>query len=234
MRLFRTIPIGAALILAACGATSGTRPEDMTAAEHRREARQHDREGMRAPYVRGSYSGGYYGDPSWGHPRGGSYWSHGYYPWGYYWSSGWNTGESHFAEAEAHEAAADVLEKRYRETCALVAANTAPIAPLDRFVRSVAPIDRGVILRLARDAGPPDVLLAEIQCHTAWLQLTPRPQAANDVTAVKGIEYNVRAEADGIVVTITATEPGAIAELRRRAELIAPSRGAPVSATGAR
>jgi hypothetical protein len=235
MRLFRTIPIGAALIVAACGSTAGTRPEDMTAAEHRREARRHDREGARAPYLRGSYLGGYYGDSSWGHPRGGSYWSHGYYPWSYYWSSRWDTGASHYAEAEEHEAAADVLEKRYRDTCALVAPNTAPIPPLDRFVRSVAPTDRGVILRLARDAGPPDMLLAEIQCHTAWLQLAPRPEAANDITAVKGIEYVVRAEADGITVTITAADPNGIAELRRRAERIAkPTSGAAVSSAGAR
>lgn len=218
MQIVRTIPIGAALILAACGATQGTRPEDMTAAEHRREARRHDREGMRAPYVRGSYWG--YGDPSWGYPRGGSYW-HGYYPWGYYWSSTWNTGESHFAEAEAHEAAADVLEKRYREACSLVAPNAAHDSPIDRYVTAVTPIERGVTLRLARDAGPPDVLLAEIQCHTAWLQLAPRPESATDLAAVKGIDYGIRVDGEGITVTITASDPGAIAELRRRAELIA-------------
>lgn len=209
---FLQIPIGAALILAACGTTTGTRPEDMTAAEHRREARRHDREGMRAPYVRGAY----YGDAYYGS----GYWSHGFYPWGYYWSSGWNTGASHFTEADEHEAAAAVLEKRYRDTCALVAPNTAPTPPLDRFVRSATPADRGVTLRLAREAGPPDVLLAEIQCHTAWLQLAPRAEAANDITAVKGIEYAIRAEPDGIAVTITASDPQAVAELRRRAELI--------------
>lgn len=220
MQLTRTIPIGAALILAACGATSGTRPEDMTATEHRGEARHHDREGMRAPYVRGSHWGGYYGDPSWGYPRGGSYW-HGYYPWGYYWSSTWSSGESHFAEAEAHEAAADVLEKRYREACSLVAPNTAHASPIDRYVRSVTPAEGGVMLQLAREAGPPDVLLAEIQCHTAWLQLAPRPDAANDITAVKGIAYNIRADANGLTVTITAKNQTAVAELRRRAELLA-------------
>jgi hypothetical protein len=57
-------------------------------------------------------------DPSWGHPRGGSYWPHGFYPWGCCWTSGTSgrdAGASHFAEAEEHEAAADVLEKRYRD-----------------------------------------------------------------------------------------------------------------------
>lgn len=229
MRRFRMLTTSVFLIAGACGASQGTRPEDMTAAEHSREARRHDREGMRAPYVRGSYLGGYYGDPSWGPPRGGSYWSHGYYPWSYSWSSGWDTGAPHFAEADQHEAAADVLEKRYRETCALVAASTASTPPLDRFVRSISPTDRGVVVRLAREAGPPDMLLAEIQCHTAWLQLEPRPEAANDITAVTGLEYTIRAEPDVITVAISASEPAAIAELRRRAELLRPSR--PVSAT---
>ena len=230
MQLTRMLPILAVVATAACATASGTRPEDMTAGEHRREARRHDREGMRAPYIRGAYWG-HHGDPSWGYPRGGSYW-HGYYPWGYSWSSSWNTGESHFAEAEAHDAAADVLERRYRDACALVAPNTAHASPIDRRVRSVTTNERGVVLRLAQDAGPPDVLLAEIQCHTAWLQLEPRPEAGSDITAVKGIDYTIRADADGITVTITASDPGAIAELHRRAALI--GNGAAVSSVGSR
>lgn len=225
MRSFRSLATGVLLTASACGASQGTRPEDMTAAEHRDEARRHDREGMRAPYVRGSYLGGYY-DPSWGHPRGGSYWSHGYYPWSYTWSSSWDAGASHFAQAEQHDAAAAVLEKRYRETCALVAPNTAALPPLDRFVRAVVATDTGVLLQLSKDAGPPDVLLAEIQCHTAWLQLEPRPEAARDITAVNGISYTIKADADAITVSISASEPGAITELRRRAELLQPTGGA--------
>ena len=37
---------------------------------------------------------------------------------------------------------------------------------------------------------------------------------------MKGIEYTIRVEADGIAVTITSADPRATAELRRRAELI--------------
>lgn len=223
MRALQTVPIGVAIALGACATSSGTRPDDMTAAEHRRDARRHDRIRESAPYIRSSYFGGYYSDPSWGHPRGGSYWNHGFYPWSYTWSSDWNAAASHATEAEEHEVAADVLEKRYRDACSLVAQDSAAQPPLDRYVRAVTPTEQGVVLRLSNDAGPPDVLLAEIRCHTAWLQLVQRPGATRDVTAVKGVEYSVRADADAISVTLTATDPTSIAELRRRAESLIPA-----------
>ena len=226
MRTFPILSSSICFAAAACGASHGTGPEDMTAVEHRDEATRHDREGMRAPYVRGSYLGGYHGDTSWGHPRGGSYWSHGYYPWAYSWSSTWDAGESHFAQAEQHQTAAGVLEKRYRDTCALVAPNTAARSPFVGFVQSVAPTERGIVLRLSRDAGPPDVLLAEIQCHTAWLQLEPRPEANSDITAVKGVDYSIRATVEGLDVSITSSEPAAVAEVRRRAEALRPAAAA--------
>lgn len=123
-------------------------------------------------------------------------------------------------EAKEHRVAAGVLEKRYADTCALVGHDKGPFHPLDGHVRAVDQRERGVDLRLGPDAGPPDVLLAEIQCHTAWLQLAPRPEAANDVMAITDVQYAIRAEPDAVVVTITATSPEAVEELRRRAEIL--------------
>lgn len=222
MSALHHLSLSAAFVLGACATTAGTRPDDMTASEHRREARRHDRIAQRAPYVRNNYFGGYFGVSSWGHPLGGSYWNHGFYPWSYTWSPDWNIGAAHTGEAEQHDVAADVLEKRYRDACSIVAADSAPQPPLDRYVRAVTPTEEGVVLRLSADAGPPDVLLAEIRCHIAWMQLASRPKTTRDLTGVAGVQYTARAEADSIVVTITANDANAIAELRRRAELLVP------------
>ena len=202
----------ATAVTASCAANPGTRPEDMTATEHRTEARRHDRAGAAAPYYRGSY---------WGH-RGGSYayWGHGYYPWAYYWDSG----AVHYTEAQQHDDAAAVLEKRYRDTCGLLDPKLAHVSPFARFVTRVEPVDNGIRVWLATEAGPPDVLLAEVQCHSAWLQLAPRVEAASDVSALAGLQYVVRAEPDAIGVTITARDPQLLSELRRRAELLVAGR----------
>lgn len=198
------------ILLGACGATPGTRPDDMTAVEHRAEARRHDRQGRAAPYYRGSYWGGGY----WGH--GGPSYVYGHYPWGYYWDSG----SAHYGVAQEHEDAAAIVEKRYRDACGLVDPKAAPVSPFARLAKQITPIDNGVVLRLALEAGPPDVLLAEIQCHSAWLRLAPRTEAARDICALKGLEYMVRAEPDAIAVTITSRDPQLLPELRRRAELL--------------
>jgi len=186
----------------------------MTAAEHRGEARRHDRQGADAPYYRGAYWGGAYrgGHNSYGY-------SGHYYPWAYY----WDAGSAHYGIAQEHEDAAVILERRYRAACGLVDPNVAPVSPFARLVKRIEPIGNGVVVRLAPEAGPPDMLLAEIQCHSAWLQLAPRTEAARDISALKGLEYMVRTEGDSITVTITSRDPQLLAELRRRAELLLPA-----------
>lgn len=206
------IGIVTSLAVAACGAArSQTRPDDMTAREHRDASSRHEREGLRAPYVRGSYFNR--GLSSYG-PHGSS-WSNNWYPWSY----SWNSGADHLEESDDHLAAAETLEKRYRDACALVSHDAESGSPLDRFAVAAEPLPSGVRVRATREAGPPDLMLAELRCHHAWLSIELRPGSENDVSSLAGVDYRVEAAQDEVIVTLTASDPATVAELQRRATL---------------
>ena len=205
----------ALLAVGACGGANGIRPHDMTAAEHMQAARDHGEAASRTrdravvlgtPYHTGPR---YY----WGHP----YWGQGYYPWYYY----WDPRLDHLRLAEAHQTAADSLRAEYEAACVTVPTASQALSPLDVYALSSDRLDDGVVVHVARDAGPPEALLAGMRCHRAWLRLEPRPQAKDSLVTVDGATVVVHAarDGDGIEVMFSIKDDAGRSELVRRAQL---------------
>lgn len=189
-----------ALVAAGCGLAAcarprvtgrGTHPDQMSAEAHRAAADRHAEMARQGPYLtRGSWA-----------------------PWTY----SWDSGTSHVAEHDAHVAAAEVLEARYREACARLPIGAESASPIARHARSVVPVDRGVVLALDLLAGTPEELLAAIRCHRAWLALADRPGAVEDLDALDGLRYSVQFRGELLELSVTAPTPELVDELRRRA-----------------
>lgn len=200
------------LITAACGAASpGTRPADMTASQHLAAASEHSQQitGTRA---HGGFIGGY---PGWAYY---GYRGFGYsYPWHYT----WDPDEEHRALAAAHRDAAEQLKLQYETACAAVPRALEASSLLDAFVSGGSPLDRGVVFHLSEQAGPPELVLAQLRCHRAWLQLSPTAEAADSPLLVEGVTWTTHAPASaGVEVMATAKDERSAAELRRRAALV--------------
>ena len=176
----------------------GTRPDDMTAAEHHAAAREH------AEMVTGSA----YHHPTWSY-------SSGWYPW-YYWSPD----DEHRALAEAHRDSAEQLKLQYDAACATLPAGAAASSPLETSTMSTSPIEGGIVFHLGEAAGPPDRLLAQLRCHRAWLKLAPTPGAADDPLQVDGVTWLARAGRAEVEVRAIASGDSARAELARRAAIV--------------
>jgi len=206
-----TASLSATLIFAAgaCATGShGTRPGDMTAAEHTAAAREHSEQvtGMRShPY----YPGPYYGN-SWGYGYG-----YGSYPWHY----SWDPDEEHRSLAAAHRDAAEQLKLEYEAACTLIPRGLDARSPLE-LATSTSPFDRGVVFHLSEQAEPPEVVLTRIRCHRAWLQLAPNDAAADSPLLVEGVTWMTHAGARGVELMATARDDRGRAELARRAALV--------------
>lgn len=194
---------------AACAGSraSGTHPEDMTATEHLAQARQ---ESLRAA-ASGSRGYGYAHGP-YGTPR---YWSN-WYPWYYQ----WDPAAEHEALADAHRAAAEELQVRFDSACALVPRGLEATSPLAAYATRTHALANGVVFQLAPEAGPPDVVLAGIRCHRAWLVLEPRAGAGDEPLLLDGVVFVAHASSAGSEVMLTVTDKTLLPELERRASLV--------------
>ena len=188
----------------ACAASraSGTHPEDMTATEHLEQARHAS---LRA--TSGFRPGPYYASP-YSAPR---YWSH-WYPWYYYWDPAVEAA----ALAGAHRAAAEELQIRYDSACALVPRGLEGTSSLEKYATGSDPLDAGIVVHLAPEAGPPDVVLAGLRCYRAWLMLEPREGADDEPLLVDGVVLVAHAGDAGTEVMLTVTDKDAVPELQRR------------------
>ena len=192
--------------VAACTASraAGTRPNDMTATEHLEQARAAS---LRAASARpGPYGVG---------PHHASrYWSH-WYPWYYY----WDPAAEYAALAQAHQAAAQELRVRFESACALVPRGLEATSTLVLYTTDLESVESGLIVHLAPEAGPPEMVLAGLRCHRAWLMLEPRDGAGDEPLLLDDILIVAHAGRTGTDVIFTVTRRGLVAELRRRLEL---------------
>lgn len=194
------------IAITACGGTNGTRPHDMTAAEHMTQAAEH---GTVAAQSGGSYSGTPY---SWNHPYSGQGW----YPWYYY----WDPSIEHRRLAAAHASAAEAVKLEHQAACTGVPEPMQALSPFDVYTLDSERTPDGMILHLAPEAGPPEVLLVRMRCHRAWLRLAPRDDEPHDLIAVDGAKVVVHAGGrDTIEVMFSIKDPVALAELNRRARI---------------
>ncbi len=206
MQLEASILLAIAGSTAACATSraAGTRPDDMTATEHLEQARAAS---LRAAEARpGAYGVGPHHAPR--------YWSH-WYPWYYY----WDPAMEYAALAEAHQAAAQELRVRFESACALVPRGLEGTSALALYTIDVEPVESGLVVRLAPEAGPPEVVLAGLRCHRAWLMLEPRADAGDEPLLLNDILAVAHAGRTGTDVIFTVTRRDLVAELQRRLEL---------------
>lgn len=183
----------------------GTGPDDMTAADHVSAARGHSEQ------ITGTH----------GH---GGYLGYGSYPWYYYgsypWYYSWDPDEEHRALAAAHRDAAEQLKLQHESACAGIPRGLEATSPIDAFATSISPLDRGVVFHLSPQAGPPEIVLAHLRCHRAWLKLAPTDAAATSPLLVDGVTWMTHASANGVEVMATARDDRGRDELARRARLV--------------
>lgn len=187
--------IVALVALAGCAGPNatrvGTQPDEMTAEQHRAAAREHGQFARQGPYLRGR---------AWA-------------PWTY----SWDPGTDHLVVRDAHLAAAEVLEARYREACGELPIDAESRSPLARYSLSASSIDDGVLVVVDPQAGDPAQILASIRCHRAWLVRGGRPGNVEDLVALDDLQYQVAVRDEIVELRVTASNPDDLVELRRRA-----------------
>jgi hypothetical protein len=208
--LTRRLALVLPLALGACAArVPHTQPEDMSAAEHRREAAHHE---AQAELAARRIEQRDHAPPR---SPGASY--------TYYWDTErWREQ----VEGEEHLAAAQALEREYTFACALVSEEEQARSPIDRSIDRVVHIDGAVLIHLDASAGAPAPLLHRLRCHRARMAFYGLDEMQECPLGVPGLAVHVRATATGVDVTLTARDPAALAEVERRARaLLARRRG---------
>ncbi len=163
----------------ACASTPGTQPDDMSAADHRKAAKDHDK-------LAGEHKGQFDPDakatatalPADAIAPGGPF-SAGvgdfYFPVTVYNPTGQHLGHSasHKQHAQQHAEAAAALEKFEEAQCQAFPKATRVVCPLLGQVDRVEDIEGGARLYLSKDV-PTDAVLAHLQCHAAYARTAGR------------------------------------------------------------
>jgi len=132
------------------------------------------------------------------------------------WFGTWDTVAEHQRLARSHRSEAGALEAEYEQACGTTPAEVAAASPLARYALGGTPVDGGIVVLLSPEAGPPERLLAAMQCHRAWMMLG-RSDMADCPLDLPGIKVSARGDANAIELAITVTDPALVPELRRRA-----------------
>lgn len=206
--VFVTLSLTVAIAASCGGAEPGTRPDDMSAEEHRSAADSHEQQAAEhreeydpdAERVRpGSAAGGDfdYGvdvyNPTQAHLQ---------------------SAEAHRDIAEQHRAAAAALEQYEDEQCGRFPPETRAQCPLLGHVVSVEDIDGGARIRFADDVNV-EAARAHVGCHVAFARTEGREGMDQCPMYVEG----ARAETDGPegTVDLVTDDEGQVDELRQRA-----------------
>lgn len=192
----------AMILLTACATTSVTSPKGgprgLHATEHLDVAHQHEDQARRERTLPDATTAG----------PGIS---------GVAWTMFLDAGADHERLAAIHRSQAEELQAAYDEACAGRLVTEAAISPLRLYGIGSRNTATGVIIYLAGDAGPADRLLADTQCHRAWMRLAPHEDMDNCPLDLPGLELAARGNADVMMLTITIADPALVHELQRRA-----------------
>lgn len=181
------------LLLAAC-ATSPPAPKGgprgLRASEHMEEAHTHDE------LARHRFTG---------HDENGGPWVR-----------QWDTASENEQAAAVHRSHAAALRAVYDRACKDRTPAEASISPLDRYGIGGSVTSTAVVFYLDPRAGPPDRLLADLECHRAWMMLAPEDDDG-DPLDLAGLVIDAKGDLDGITVSIVVADPAVFGELQRRA-----------------
>src|SRR6185503_13508193 len=103
------------------------------------------------------------------------------------WSVSWDAGAEHERLAAVHRSRAGALQAAYDEACGDRPYADVSFSPIARHATGGWNTSSGVILYLPTSAGPADRLIAELNCHRAWMMLQPAADMENCTLDLPGI-----------------------------------------------
>jgi hypothetical protein len=126
-----------------------------------------------------------------------------------------NGGDDQARAAAAHRSEADAIHAAYDEACRDRPANEITVSPIMRYAIGGAPIEAGAVIYLPSSAGPAKRVLAEVECHRAWMRLAPANMDDCPLD-LAGLAISATTTPDGITLTLTIANPKLVPELQRR------------------
>jgi hypothetical protein len=132
------------------------------------------------------------------------------------WRRQWDSAEQHQRLAVSHRAAAAELQAEFQRACGSRSQEDIARSPIARFGIGGVPAEHGAIVFLAGEAGPANHLLADIECHRAWMMLDANPGMDACPFDLADVHFDAVGDEGGITLQITARDPTIVQELQRR------------------
>jgi hypothetical protein len=132
------------------------------------------------------------------------------------WRRSWDTAADQERAAAAHRSEAQAIYVAYEEACGTRPIGEVSVSPIVRHGIGGTPTSDGVELYLSVDAGPADRLIGDLQCHRAWMRLSPANMDDCPLD-LAGLRIDAKGNDEGITLTLTVKDRALIPELQRRA-----------------
>ncbi len=132
------------------------------------------------------------------------------------WYRSWNTSRDYERLARVHRSEAAALEAAYAEACGTRELKKIVGSPLMRHRVGGWNTSTGVVVYLSPTAGTPEVLVADLKCHRAWMMLAPAGGMDNCPLDLPDLQVDARGDQAGVTLVITSREPSVVFELQRR------------------
>ncbi len=133
------------------------------------------------------------------------------------WHRSWDTSGDHERLAALHRSEAAQIHDEFEAACAGRSEREISVSPLVRYGVGGSPIDDGVTIYLAPEAGNPDQLMADMRCHRAWMMLQPPANMDDCPLDLAGLTVEAQGAKEGVSVNLRVKDRSLIPELRRRA-----------------
>jgi hypothetical protein len=132
------------------------------------------------------------------------------------WVRSWDPTGEHERSAAGHRGKADELLADYERKCGQRSTDEVAESPLHRYGIGGFQTSTGIVIYLSSGAGPADKLIADIDCHRAWMMLGPANMDDCPLD-LPGIHFDARGDENGITVTLGVESLKLVPELQRRA-----------------
>jgi hypothetical protein len=131
------------------------------------------------------------------------------------WRRSWDTAADQERAAANHRSEAQAIYAAYEDACGTRSLGEVSASPIVRYGMGGRATSDGVVLYLSVDAGPADRLIADLQCHRAWMRLAPANMDDCPLD-LAGLRIDVQGSSEGIALTLTVKDNRLIPELQRR------------------
>jgi hypothetical protein len=132
------------------------------------------------------------------------------------WNRQWDTAADQERAAAMHRGEAQAIYEAYERACGTRPSDEVSVSPIVRYGTGGGATADGVVLYLRPDAGPADRLMAELECHRAWMRLAPANMDACPLD-LAGLRIDAKGSDEGITLVLTVRDRALIPELQRRA-----------------